>query len=110
MFFETVIQDLPAFWILLTLALYAAAALAFVLPALLATLRAALHGRDGAPALFVGLALIAAIYAFPSSAEKGGPPPPPDAPPGPYILNLRFDAASGRYVPRGWAIRQETAP
>ena len=54
------------------------------------------------------MAAAAAVYAFPSSAEKGGPPdPPPVKPSAPVgVIRLYYHAPDGRLVPFDAPVRE----
>lgn len=76
---------------------------AWALPGILAAARRALRARDGYT--FALLAIAAAVYAFPSSADKGEPPPPPPTPKA-GVIRLYYHAADGRLVPFDAPVRE----
>ena len=81
----------------LVLLLWTAACAAWCLPRL-ASGAAALRKPEAT--LWLLLALLAALYAFPSSAQKStNPPPPAAAPPERGVIRLYRDDGTGRLVP-----------
>lgn len=82
---------------------------AYTLPRLYANVAAVLRGgsRSSHVTLFCLMALAAAFYAFPSSADKGTPPdtnPPPATVRG--VIRLYHQDAAGRLVPLGAEIKE----
>ncbi|HRR34737.1 MAG TPA: hypothetical protein P5026_11595 [Kiritimatiellia bacterium] len=76
---------------------------AWLLPRMIATARQALQSRDGYAIAI--LAMAAAVYAYPSSADKGNPPPvTPSAKTG--VIRLYHHAPDGRLVPLSATIRE----
>lgn len=76
----------------------------WMFPRIISAARRALSGRAGY--VFALLAIAAAVYAFPSSADKGGPPPPPPPSQKAGVIRLYYHAADGRLVPFDAPIRR----
>ena len=87
----------------LVIALWLLPLLVWSLPRIVSAVRRALVGRDGYA--FALIALAAAVYAFPSSADKGEPPPPPPTPKA-GVIRLYYHAADGRLVPFDAPVRR----
>jgi hypothetical protein len=96
------------FYTALILILWTSALLACWLPALARHIAQAWRARSDAATAFILLAIAAAVYAFPSRAEKGGPtnPPPPAIIQPEGVIRLYHEDASGRLVPLGAQIRK----
>ncbi len=78
---------------------------AWALPGIIASARRALIGRDGYAIAI--LAMAAAVYAYPSSADKGTTNPPPVTPAAPSgVIRLYYHTPDGRLVPFDAPIRR----
>ena len=75
----------------------------WMFPRIISAARRVLTARDGYT--FALLAIAAAVYAFPSSADKGEPPPPPPTPKA-GVIRLYYHAADGRLVPFDAPVRR----
>ena len=94
------------YWIMLIIALYAVPLLAVWARHFASELGTSMRdrGRAGETTLFILLALAAACYAFPSSADKGGPTNPPATVRG--VIRLYHEDATGRLVPLDAKIKE----
>jgi len=101
-------MQISPIWIAVVVLLWSIPLAAYAIPAVMRDVAGVCRSRGDMATLFILLALAAAIYAFPSQAEKGGGTNvPPATVEGPTkTIRLYYTGSNGHLVPLGAEMRK----
>ena len=101
-------MQISPIWIAVVVLLWAIPLAAYAIPAVMRDVAGVCRQKGNHLTLFIFLALVAAIYAFPSRAEKGGGTniPPATVEGTTKTIRLYYTGSNGHLVPLGAEIRK----